>query len=230
MQFMLLSAARAFKSLPSGAMIKIAIISMLLNALVLAGLVAGIYALLSQFNWFGIWDSWFDAGATFISGLIAYFIYPLLLPLIISLFDTAIADAIERDEYPQLPAKTPPYWPTLLQDAKFVGKVILINIVVLPLYLLPFVNLFLYYIVNGYLLGTEFFNIVAGRHMTRAEATVLRKKYRGSLISIGVLITVSSTIPLLNLIAPMLGVIMMVHFFHALKPNYKITIESPNER
>ena len=151
---------RALGSLRSGALIKILILSMLLNGALLLVLVFGINRLFAAID-FGLWDLAIDWGATFISGIIAYFVYPLLLPLMISFFDTAIADAIEREEYPNLPDTEPPYWPTLAQDIKFTLKVVLINIVILPLYLLPGVN---------FLLSLE--GILHGLRATRLNASI----------------------------------------------------------
>lgn len=218
---------RSFISLKSGALIKILLLSMLLNLLVLALLVGGFTYAMLNINLFGAWDWLADWGAGFLAAGIAYFIYPLLLPLIISFFDTAIADAIEREEYPNLPPMQPPYWPTLMQDIKFTLKVLLINVAILPLYLLPGVNLLLYFVVNGYLIGIEFFHVVAGRHVLPKESEALKKQYRFTLAMAGAAITFCATIPFVNLVAPMIGVAMMVHFFHGLRPRYKATLELP---
>jgi CysZ protein len=226
MNHLITSLFRAIGSLRSGALIKILILSMLLNGLLLMALIFGVNRLVASID-FGLYDFAIDWGATFISGVIAYFIYPLLLPLMISFFDTAIADAIEREEYQNLPDTEPPYWPTLAQDIKFTLKVLLINLLILPLYLLPGVNILLYFVVNGYLIGIEFFHVVAGRHIARPESDTLKRKHRFTIALAGIAITVCSTIPFVNLVAPMIGVAMMVHYFHTLKPDYKVTIETP---
>lgn len=218
---------RALASLKSGALIKILLLSMLINLAVLALLVGGFTYFITSINLFGLWDWLADWGLSFLAAGVAYFIYPLLLPLIISFFATSIADAIEREEYPNLPPIQPPYWPTLMQDLRFTLKVLLINIAILPLYLLPGVNILLYYVVNGYLLGVEFFHVVAGRHISRPESDTLKRTHRLTITLAGVAITASATVPFVNLVAPMIGVAMMVHFFHSLKPNYKVSIETP---
>ena len=215
---------KALNSLPNGKLFVIFLLSMLLNAIVLIGLIALVDRLVSSVDVFDfwLWDWIFENIILLFSSVLAYLVFPILLPLIISFFDTAIADTIEKSDYPEVPTPEPPFWPTLGQDLSFTLKAIGLNILVLPFYLLPVVNIFLYYILNGYLLGNEFFNVVAGRHMTRAEADQLRRKHRFNIILCGCGITFSATIPFLNLVAPIMGVVLMVHFFHLLKPKYKM--------
>ena len=50
-----------------------------------------------------------------------------------------------------------PFWPELLHDLGFTVKALLLNILVLPLYLVPVLNLVLFYWLNGRLLGREYF-------------------------------------------------------------------------
>jgi len=40
----------------------------------------------------------------------------------------------------------------------------------------------------------------------------------------GIGITLAATVPFLNLVAPIFGVALMVHFFHALNPKYKVLV------
>lgn len=208
------SAIRAIKSLPQGKLAGILVFSILLNAAVLAGLVFGSFWLLGQVTWFGEWDGVTDIVFSLFSVTLAYFLFPLLLPLVISFFDTAIADAVEKDEYPQLQKSSEPFWPTLQHDIGFTLKALGLNLLSLPFYFIPGANLIVYYLLNGYLLGTEFFNVVAGRYVTRERADELRRRNRWPVLLCGVSIAFFATIPLINLIAPMWGVVLMVHYFH----------------
>lgn len=218
------SLIRAFQSLPNGKLLRILVLSMLLNAGVLFVLVAGISIALSQITLFDALDWLADIGGTFLAATIAYFIYPVLLPLIITFFDTIIAEAVEEKEYEDVPKAEPPFWPTIKQDIKFTLRALLYNVIALPLYLVPGLNLILYYLLNGYLLGNEFFNIIAGRHADQEEARRLRYENGWTIIFVGMMITFGSTIPFVNLVAPLIGVVMMVHYFHSLKPKYKVLL------
>lgn len=147
---------------------------------------------------------------------VAWFLFPLLYPILISFFDDKIAEAIERADYPQLPPAQPPFWPTFASDFWFSLKALALNIICLPLYLFPVVGLFIYYGLNGYLLGTQFFRMTAGRRVSMAEAKIMQKKAGSSIFLIGVAISFSATIPVLNLAAPVIGVATMLHLFHEL--------------
>lgn len=149
--------------------------------------------------------------------VIAWFLFPLLYPLLVSFFDNQIVTAIEREDYPQIPPAKPPFWPNILQDMLFCLKAVCLNIICLPLYLMPLAGIFIYYSLNGYLLGTQFFRMAAGRRVSTTEAAVLEKNMRYAIFSSGVAISLCSTIPVLNLIAPVLGVAIMLHLFHTVQ-------------
>ncbi|MCI5049439.1 MAG: EI24 domain-containing protein [Rickettsiales bacterium] len=221
MNALITPAIDALKSLCHWHIFKVFIGSIVLNSIVLALLFFGVYWLIEDINLFGTWDWVADIGFTFFAGAFVIFIFPILLPIIISFFDTAIAESIERDEYPGIPTPEPPFWPTIMQDVRFTIKAVFLNALCLPIYLIPGINLMVYYLLNGYLLGTEFFNVVAGRHVHPDEADRMRKERRTSILFCGFSIAVGATIPFINLITPIWGVALMVHLFHSLKPHYK---------
>lgn len=159
--------------------------------------------------------------------VIAWFLFPLLYPVLISFFDEKIAEIIERKDYPQLPASQPPFWPTLTNDILFSLKAVGLNIICFPLYLIPMLGIILYYGLNGYLLGKQFFRMAAGRRVSESEAAILQKKAGNSILLIGVAISFCATIPILNLAAPVLGVATMLHLFHELKGANKQQILPP---
>lgn len=153
--------------------------------------------------------------------MIAWFLFPLLYPVLIGFFDEKIAEIIEREDYPQLPVANPPFWPTLLNDAIFSLKAVCLNILFLPFWIIPPVGIIVYYLLNGYLLGTQFFRMAAGRRVSEAEAETLRKRAKKEILLGGIAIAFFATVPLLNLAAPLMGVAAMLHLFHSLKGNDK---------
>ena len=90
-----------------------------------------------------------------------------------------------------------------------------LNIVLLPFLLIPPVFPFVFYGVNGYLLGREYFELVALRRLGAREARALRLARRGPLILAGALVAVLLTIPVVNLVAPVVATAAMVHLFEA---------------
>ena len=98
---------------------------------------------------------------------------------------------------------------------------IAVNLLALPIYLLllflPPFNLLVFYMVNGYLLGREYFELVAVRRLEAAEAGRLRRQARGRVLLSGVVIAILLTIPLVNIVMPVVAAAFMVHVFHGLR-------------
>jgi uncharacterized protein involved in cysteine biosynthesis len=167
--------------------------------------------------------------ASFGGMFVAHLFFPLLYPILISFFDDRIADVIEKEDYPHLPPAKGPFWPTILNDTAFSAKALGLNLLFLPVYII--FNVFsapIYYMLNGYLLGTQFFRIVAGRRATMAEAESLRRKSHHSILLIGVTISFFSTVPVINLAVPLFGIAAMLHLFHALRGTKKQEILPPS--
>lgn len=137
----------------------------------------------------------------------------------VGFFLDEIAEAVEHRHYPSLPPATPPgYVAGLLNAIKFGGVVILANMLALILYVIsgplaPFV----FYVVNGYLLGREYFQVVAERRMPAREANALRRRHSLQVLAGGIAMAVPLSIPILNLVVPVLGVAASTHLFHRVR-------------
>jgi uncharacterized protein involved in cysteine biosynthesis len=70
--------------------------------------------------------------------------------------------------------------------------------------------------VNGWLLGREYFGLVAMRRLGRQGAKELRAAHKGKIWLAGTLMAAPLSIPLVNLVIPVLGVATFTHLFHAL--------------
>ena len=69
---------------------------------------------------------------------------------------------------------------------------------------------------NGNLLGREYFVLVASRRIGRPAAKALRRSHWALIWTAGTLMAAPLTVPLLNLIIPVLGVASFTHLFHRL--------------
>jgi uncharacterized protein involved in cysteine biosynthesis len=92
-----------------------------------------------------------------------------------------------------------------------------LNILALPIYFIPILNFFVFYILNGYLLGREYFEAVALRRLSAGEVGELWRREKGRLIVAGVVITLMLTIPFLNLVAPVVATAFMLHLFESMR-------------
>ncbi len=78
-------------------------------------------------------------------------------------------------------------------------------------------NLFVFYLLNGYLLGREYFELVAARRFDAAGVRRLRRKYRGRVMLAGVVIAFLLTVPIVNLVTPIVATGFMLHVFERLR-------------
>jgi len=103
----------------------------------------------------------------------------------------------------------------LRQSVNFLGLVIAVNVGALFLY--PFAGPLipvLFWAVNGFLLGREYFTMVALRRLPPAEAAALRSRYSGTIWLAGTLMAAPLSVPIVNLVIPVLGAATFTHLFH----------------
>ena len=130
-----------------------------------------------------------------------------------------VAEAVEDRHYPALPALTPvPFLTTVMDSMVFFGVLVLANLLALAIY--PFAGPLapvLFWVVNGYLLGREYFTMVAMRRVGRAGARMLRRRHAGEIWLAGTLMAAPLSVPLVNLLIPVLGAATFTHLFHRLQ-------------
>ena len=162
------------------------------------------------------WAGWL----TFVIGIFASLGLALALALLLApvtaiiagFFLDDVAEVIEKRDYPGEPAgRALPMGEAILGSVKFLGVVILGNIVALFLLFIPGVNLIAFFLVNGYLLGREFFEFAAMRFRTPAEARLFRSKHSSTVFLAGLLIAGFLAIPIVNLLTPLFAAGLMVH-------------------
>lgn len=132
------------------------------------------------------------------------------------LFLDEVADAVEDRYYPQLAtAPRAPFLDGVRDAARFFGVVVLANILAFALYtVFPPFSPFIFYGLNGYLLGREYFQMAAIRRLPEPEAKALRRRHALEIWAAGCLMAVPLTIPLVNLAVPILGAATFTHIYH----------------
>ena len=186
----------------------------LLTLATLIALIATVAALLFGLDLTGL--TWLDpilatAGSALVL-VLAWLLFPIVVALILGLFAEDVIRVVERRHYLGLPAA--PGMSLAAQTyagARFVLVALLLNLVVLPFYLLPGANLPIYLGLNGYLLGREYFELVAGQRLALGDVARLRRQWRGRLWLAGVAIAAMLIIPVFNLVAPVVAIAFMVH-------------------
>jgi len=159
---------------------------------------------LGNVSWVG---DLFTFASLFLMIFLSIFLMVPVASAITSLFLDEVADAVEDKHYPELPDVPGVTFSEGLKDSvNFLGVLTAANILALVLYVLfsPFA-LFIFWGLNGFLLGREYFQMVAMRRVGRAEAKRLRKKHMGTIWLAGTLMAMPLVVPLLNLLIPTLG-------------------------
>ncbi len=227
METLIFAFTRALRSLFAPGMIRVFVYSVLLTIVVLCAFWMGASkTLVWMFDRPATAHLPFDITGLIImgaTGVLAWFLFPGIMPIIVNFFDDKIANLIERADYPHSqPIANPPFWPEFWHDAKFSLTVIGINLLVLPLYLIPVINAILFYWLNGYLLGKEFFIMTARRHIPLVEAKKLWNTKSRLITVAGIALTFMATLPVLNLFAPFWGIAVMTHIYHRSKQGAEI--------
>ncbi len=128
------------------------------------------------------------------------------------LFLDDVAEHVEENHYPQDKAgKALPIAVSVWLAIKFTALVIGANLLALMLVLLPGINFAVFFLVNGYLLGREYFQFAAMRFHGEKDAAILRKKHSLEVFLSGLVIAGFMAVPILNLFTPIFAAIMMVH-------------------
>lgn len=205
-------------------------------------LTSGLFILLNVAVWYGLTlfqfmenalhDSWLDIGLGFVSFMLSIFLFPLILPVTLSFFLDEVAVKVEERHYPGLPEPVGHNMThVILASLKLVGAMLVLHAIASPVYLfIPVLNVILFYLISGYLVGREFFELVATRHMTFPSANEMRRKHKGTIIFGGAVIAFLLTLPVVNLVAPIIGVTMMVHYFHQLSPSFVTGVTKSQNR
>lgn len=157
-------------------------------------------------------------GSLFLMLILSVFLMVPVASAITSMFLDEVARAVEDRHYPNLPA--PPklsIWEGIRDTINFLGILVAANILAIAVYLLiPPASIFVFWALNGYLLGMEYFQLAAMRRLGRARAATLRKENRGKIWGAGILMAMPLSLPLVNLVIPILGAATFTHIYQAI--------------
>ncbi len=169
--------------------------------------------IIGEVTWIGDLLGW---GSLFLMLFLSTFLMVPVASAITSLFLDEVAAAVEAKHYPHLPAAKPtPFYESIRDTLNFLGILIGANIVAILLdMMLPFAAIFIFWALNGFLLGREYFQIAAMRRLGREGAKQARKENFAMIWLAGCLMALPLTVPLLNLFIPILGAATFTHLFH----------------
>lgn len=205
--------SRAFAQLPDPAFrgVLARALGLTLALFIILGMAAGYgLSLVPAFGW-----SWINTLVDWLAGagLVAASVF-LLLPVASifgALFMDRVASAVEAKHYPGGPAaKGQSIAEGLVSGLAFFGTMVLYNLLALPFYFLfpPAI-----WVLNGWLIGREYFELAAFRHHSPKEAKAMRRASRPQLLMAGIPLALLMSVPIVNFIAPVFATAVMVHVY-----------------
>lgn len=159
---------------------------------------------------------WLNMVTEVLGGLATLVVSWLLFPAVVStttgLLLDDVAESVERRHYPNLPPpRSQPLAEMIGSTLQFLVILLALNLGALLFLAVPPVFPFVFYGINGYLLGREYFEIVAARRLDARSARTLRQRNAGTVFVAGLILALLLTVPIVNLVTPLVGTAVMVH-------------------
>ena len=199
-------------------------------------LLAGLFVAIQwSFAYFVAWPDWIETSVQVLGGLAlvasSIFLIPPVTSLIAGLYLDDIAEIVERQGFPaDPPGRELPIARSIWLAIRFFFVVLIVNLVALLLLLVPGVNLVAFYIGNGYLLGREYFELAAMRHVSEREAKRIRKANSTTVLLCGLVIAAVASVPILNLLTPLFATSFMVRMCKRIAAKKTSGLPGPGQR
>ena len=176
----------------------------------------------SNLSWM---PTWVVDGLTVVIAALAYigllwFGFIIVSQNIAAFYLDGVVAQVEEIDYPGLPrAKGSTIANDVTAMLRFTGVLLVLNILALPFYLaglfFPPVSIAIFYLLNGYLFGREYAEVVTLRRLSQADARAWRKANGMRVWTAGALIAFAMTIPVLNFLGPVIAAAFMTHIYHS---------------
>jgi CysZ protein len=142
------------------------------------------------------------------------FLAPPTASLVASFYLDDIAAIVERsiDPYGR-PGRPLPFGPSLAFGLRFTALSLVVNVIVLALTLFTGVGLAAFFVLNGYLLGREYFELAAMRHVSAPEARALFDRRWPEVFAAGAIVAVLVAVPVLNLLTPLFATAFLTRVY-----------------
>lgn len=159
-----------------------------------------------------------EATAFILSMLLIWLGFTSIATAVMAMWQDELIIAVERRYYPKAQGHALGLGVELAMGGRAAMRVALINLALLPAYLLLLVTavgpLFLFIIANGWALGREYLEAVAARHVPLGESRAWPDRHKWDSWGIGLATALLFAVPVINLVAPAVGAMMATHLFH----------------
>jgi CysZ protein len=158
------------------------------------------------------------AAAFLLSMLLCWLGFTSIATAVMAMWQDEIILAVEARYYPDAKGHALGLGVELAMGGRAATRVALINLLLLPAYLLLLVTgigpLILFIIANGWALGREYLEAVAARHVALGESRAWPGRHKWDSWGIGLFTAALFAVPVVNLVAPVMGAMMATHIFH----------------
>ncbi len=216
---------KAFAQLGDPKMNRVVFASLGAALILMILLIGGAIALIENT---AVFEAWYLRWAVSIAGglaavLAGWFLFPGLAIIISTMFLESVSRAVEARHYPDLP---PPRDQSFVGEIlpellKFLAVIIIVNLIALPFYLVLWwllgLGFVIAWVINGYLLGREYMEMVAMRRMSPRQTKDFRRDHASACFAGGFIIAVLATIPVVNLLTPVIATAFMTHLFEDIR-------------
>jgi CysZ protein len=132
-----------------------------------------------------------------------------------SLYVNRIAATVEAKYYAgEATGSGAPFFSSLVVALRVLAWIVVLTLALLPVDVtVPVLGSLAALVTNGWLLGREYFELTALRHLPRDQVDAMRKRHGGAILGAGLVIAALAEIPIVNFVAPLYGAAFMVHVF-----------------
>ncbi len=209
----------AFRQLPERRLLAVFAHSLAVTLTVFAGVGVALYFALAA-----LFAQWSGPAVTVLAVVVdvalLWLTFRAVAIGVIGAFGDRVVHAVEARYYPDAlaTARPVPLARAAAMGAKSVARLVGYNLLATPLYLvgaatgigLPTA----FFALNGWLLGRDLGDMVAVRHLDRAELIDWRTQTRWQRLALGLAVGGLFVVPVVNFVAPVIGAAAMTHLFH----------------
>jgi CysZ protein len=146
------------------------------------------------------------------------FLAPPTASLVASFYLDDVAALVERTIDPHGPPGRPlPFAPSVAMGIRFAVLSVLVNVIVLALTVFTGIGLVSFFVLNGYLLGREYFELAAMRHVSASEARFLFRRQWPMVFIAGAIVSGFVAVPVLNLFTPLFATALMTRVYKRIR-------------
>ncbi len=147
----------------------------------------------------------------------AIFLMPAVSSFTASFFVDEISARVEREHYPADPPGVALSLPhAMVEGLKAAALGIVVYLCAAPFLLFAGFGAVIFFLAIAYVLGRQYFELVAMRFLPATQAKALRRIHRTRAFVGGLFIAAFVSIPILNLATPLFGTALMVHVYKRL--------------